>query len=262
MKKFCWIAIMLSILFLCSACVPVGLLRYTRRGEDTAQDMIRDDPAVQVEAPNAQVEEYRLFVEDVDFIRARQMHIEIYPTQEQARVEIDYSEDFPSSALGVSISGDRIRIQGERGMRAYYGEYVRITVYANCPEITISGGFSLQMDASGLKNVDMMINGAINGTVEQIESEKVNIVVNGAAKMNLLGETQSLVCTVNGAGDVDAQSLQAQKAEVQVHGAGNVDVYASDTLKASIAGVGRIRYYGDPSVYPSVWGVGTITRGD
>jgi hypothetical protein len=64
---------------------------------------------------------------------------------------------------------------------------------------------------------------------------------------------------VSGAGDVRLERLVAQEAEVEVSGAGSVHVHATDSLTASVSGVGDVVYSGRPEdVQEEVSGVGEV----
>jgi Putative auto-transporter adhesin, head GIN domain len=65
---------------------------------------------------------------------------------------------------------------------------------------------------------------------------------------------------LSGVGAVELGSLLARDAHVKLSGTGNVHVYATDTLDASVDGVGSISYSGNPShVRKHVTGLGAIT---
>jgi hypothetical protein len=87
-----------------------------------------------------------------------------------------------------------------------------------------------------------------------------SFVVRGAANASLSGSGDSLTIEVEGAANVDALGFAAKYVAVIVTGAGDVDVYASDTLKVTIDGVGSVRYRGNAELTRSVSGVGSITR--
>jgi hypothetical protein len=64
---------------------------------------------------------------------------------------------------------------------------------------------------------------------------------------------------VSGAGDVRLDQLVAREAKVEVSGAGSVHVHATDSLTASVSGVGDVVYSGRPEdVQKDVSGVGDV----
>ena len=64
---------------------------------------------------------------------------------------------------------------------------------------------------------------------------------------------------VFGSGDVDFRKVEAVEGDVSVTGSGDITVYATGSLNASIRGSGDIVYYGDPQdVDRQVWGSGDV----
>jgi len=83
--------------------------------------------------------------------------------------------------------------------------------------------------------------------------------VSGAGNVTATGEVDLVEVEVTGAGDVVLSELVAGDASVEISGAGDVHVYASDSLSASVSGAGDIVYSGDPQqVEKDVSGVGEI----
>ncbi|MCL2874074.1 MAG: DUF2807 domain-containing protein [Defluviitaleaceae bacterium] len=105
------------------------------------------------------------------------------------------------------------------------------------------------------------INGAGEATFA-LNSQNVSAVVNGASSITLSGTTEVLSINSAGASFVNTRDLIAVEAVVSLSGAGSVQVYAENTLDASIAGVGSVTYWGDPVLTQSAAGLASIRRGD
>ena len=65
---------------------------------------------------------------------------------------------------------------------------------------------------------------------------------------------------ISGAGHVDADDLKAQNVDFKVEGFGTGTVYAVNKLNASIEGVGKVRYKGNPKVTQYIDGLGSVKR--
>ena len=74
------------------------------------------------------------------------------------------------------------------------------------------------------------------------------IDIDGAASLDLSGNTDILELDLAGAGSIDAKSLVCKKAEVKISGASSAALSVTDELLADIDGVGALEYYGDPIV--------------
>jgi hypothetical protein len=94
----------------------------------------------------------------------------------------------------------------------------------------------------------------------KLESEKLTILVEGAAGGNLSGRVDDLTIEIKGAGWISAGELKARRAKVSVEGAGQVTVNASDELDADVSGAGIIWYIGAPKLKSNVDGLGWIKR--
>jgi hypothetical protein len=107
---------------------------------------------------------------------------------------------------------------------------------------------------------DIRHGGAGNIVVKGIDSKKLNVALSGAGGVELAGKTERLSVRLMGAGDVNAEQLQAREADVRVSGVGNARVHALKQLKAVVTGVGDILYSGDPKVTKKLSGVGSLKK--
>ncbi len=104
------------------------------------------------------------------------------------------------------------------------------------------------------------IQGGVAIEASKLESEKLSILVEGAAAGNLSGRVDDLTIDIQGAGILSAGDLRAKRAKVSVQGAGQVTVNASDELDADVSGAGIIWYIGAPKLKSNVDGLGWINR--
>jgi hypothetical protein len=104
------------------------------------------------------------------------------------------------------------------------------------------------------------IQGGVAIEAKKLESEKLSILVEGAAGGNLSGRVDDLTIEIKGAGQISAGALHAKRARVSVEGAGQVTVNASDDLDAEVSGAGIIWYIGEPKLKSNVDGIGFIKR--
>jgi Putative auto-transporter adhesin, head GIN domain len=89
------------------------------------------------------------------------------------------------------------------------------------------------------------------------------IEVEGAANIEADGRLEALTVRLAGAGHADLSRLVAEAAKVSVDGVGSVTVHPTDTLDATMNGVGAIFYIGNPrEVNTRMNGLGTIGRSE
>lgn len=96
--------------------------------------------------------------------------------------------------------------------------------------------------------------------IVDLKNDKFKVQTTGATSLTAAGETKNLEIHNEGAGKIDTDGLHAQKAKVEISGAASVDVYASEQLDASVSGVGRVSYSGNPkTVNKNVSGMGIVS---
>lgn len=160
---------------------------------------------------------------------------------EPQAVEIEAHQDV-LKRLETEVSGGTLRIHtSKEGAFAGRGPLV-ITV--KVPELT-----SLQLKGGN----DVRVSGFDGGNVA--------IEIEGAANLKAAGQVDELKVHMSGAGRADLRSLVAKDGTVVVKGVGSVHVHATDSLDATMNGVGAILYSGSPrQVQTSMRGVGTISK--
>jgi Putative auto-transporter adhesin, head GIN domain len=140
--------------------------------------------------------------------------------------------------IRAEVEGGRLRVHNERGMSTKEMPRLRLTV-PDLREVELPGASEFSL--TGVKN------------------ESLKISVPGASKLRAEGETGRLEVALSGAGLIDAEGLRARQVKASCSGAGSISVHASETLDASVSGVGSINYSGNPAtVNRSVSGLGKI----
>jgi Putative auto-transporter adhesin, head GIN domain len=92
-----------------------------------------------------------------------------------------------------------------------------------------------------------------------LKSDSLDITVSGAGRVTATGEAKRLDLSLSGAASIEAPGLKAASVRAHVSGVGNIDTWASDSLDASVSGVGKISYGGTPQhVSTHFSGVGSI----
>ncbi len=108
--------------------------------------------------------------------------------------------------------------------------------------LVLAGGGSIRLDRlENARSLDVRITGA------------GEVAVGG-------GKVVAQQLAITGMGSYSAPTLASERAEVAIDGNGDVRLAASSTLAVRIAGVGHVRYHGDPAVTRSIRGIGTIEK--
>ena len=81
----------------------------------------------------------------------------------------------------------------------------------------------------------------------------------GSGNITVTGAADSVNISLPGSGNIYCDGLKAKSATVTLNGSGNIKVFASQSLDASIRGSGEVRYDGNQAkVNKSVIGSGSI----
>lgn len=125
-------------------------------------------------------------------------------------------------------------------------------------KITIS---SPDLNSINFKGVgDVNIEKGLNTTNLNVDSKgvgdvKINnltcneLTVNstGVGDVKLKGNVQLATLFSKGVGDIEADELKANRVDASSKGVGDISCYATESLKASVKGVGSIQYKGNPA---------------
>ena len=119
-------------------------------------------------------------------------------------------------------------------------------------DIKIEGLFKtpqLSVTAKGVGDIDIL----------NLNCDELTINSMGVGDVEVKGVAQTANLSSKGVGDIEAVELKAATVDASSKGVGDITCYATQTLKASVKGVGSIRYKGNPAAKEfSKGGVGSI----
>jgi hypothetical protein len=104
------------------------------------------------------------------------------------------------------------------------------------------------------------IRGAADVKVDGLRGGDFDVRIAGAGKVAGRGSAEDLRIEIAGAGTVLMENVDARSVDVSIPGTGNASVRTNGSLKATVNGVGNVKYYGNPrSVSKHVNGMGNIS---
>jgi hypothetical protein len=112
-----------------------------------------------------------------------------------------------------------------------------------------------------MKSVELL---EISGTgsfsmTEPIQTDALTCRIQGEGSMTLRGSADDQIVEIQGVGDVHSFDFEAARCTVVLSGTGSAEVKATQSLDATVSGVGSIVYDGNPhELNQHVSGVGTI----
>lgn len=105
------------------------------------------------------------------------------------------------------------------------------------------------------------LSGATDAYLSKLDGPALTVSASGAAKVSLDGHVDRLALDLSGASEIDGFGLKAKSVNVRASGAGDVKVYASESLEVMASGAVSVEVSGDPkNVSQNVKGAATITR--
>lgn len=109
--------------------------------------------------------------------------------------------------------------------------------------------------------VELSLRGSGNTYIEHPGGKSFECNLYGSGDITIVGKVDELDIILKGSGDIDTRNLETADAVVEIFGSGSVDVFASQSIDATIFGSGDIRYYGNPlESTTKVQGSGEIRR--
>lgn len=121
-------------------------------------------------------------------------------------------------------------------------------------------GIKINIASQSLRGVEL--NGAVRFAAANLSGQDFFLEANGATRVGLDGNTDSIVASLNGASRLDAENLRTRRAELSINGAGRAEVSATEILNVAVSGAGKVTYIGNPKVRKEINGAGSVRRRD
>lgn len=102
------------------------------------------------------------------------------------------------------------------------------------------------------------LDGAGDIVVENVQADAFEAKISGAGDITASGKCGQLTASISGAGDLKLYELVARTADLRIDGAGDAKVHVHERIKAVLSGAGDVRYRGRPAVDSTISGAGSI----
>lgn len=141
-----------------------------------------------------------------------------------------------------------------------FDELILYITFKDLEKLVIEGGITLETKGYvDFKDFDLLVEGGANIELN-MKADHFKVTGQGGVKFELDGVANEMDASIAGAGYFNALDLKTKKTDIKIEGVGAGSVYATDILNATISGVGKIRYKGDPQVYKKIEGIGLVSR--
>jgi len=126
---------------------------------------------------------------------------------------------------------------------------VKIQIRISAPiltNITSKGVGDIQIANIQVKNLEVLNKGVGNINIDSITGNSITINSNGVGNINIKGKVHVASLACNGVGDIKAEELQSKIVDANCRGVGSITCFATDSMTATVKGVGSIKYKGKP----------------
>ena len=183
------------------------------------------------------------YFDEIDLSGAFNVHLTkgsdlqaVVETDENLQELVDV--EVKGNTLFVSTTGDVMLKPTKMNLFITYPELRRLTIGGACKlssnEAIISE--TLILIISGAADIDL-----------GIEAGVLRTQLSGAGSISFEGSAIEHYVEISGASSLKAENLITQLTEIDLSGAGSANIFASEVLKASLSGIGSIKYYGNPA---------------
>jgi pimeloyl-ACP methyl ester carboxylesterase len=117
---------------------------------------------------------------------------------------------------------------------------------------------SFNLTVKDLKSIQ--VTGAARIDAKNLQGDHLTVSLDGVGTTNLAGTVDQLTVSLKGMGAFNSENMQAKRATVSNDGTSAAVVRVSDSLSATITGIGSIEYIGNPQVTKRISGPGTIRQ--
>ena len=123
---------------------------------------------------------------------------------------------------------------------------------------TVAGSASLSIDAAKAMKFDLTLGGSGRIAVGKIEADTLNLGLLGSGKIAIGGKAKNVLATIRGGGDLDAEKLTAEDAQISSDTAGDIKVAVRRSAKVTSTGAGDTTIIGSPACTLDVRGAGRV----
>ena len=217
-----------SMLLLCNSCVDLKMSRSLKPSDTVTEKVQKVAPFDKVELEamghvkivQSQDDDYRVVLSAPD------NYLDLFT------FEVNNGE------LEVDLSNEAMNLEVEN---------VNITIFTpRLIKVDNEGLCRLSIDSLRTKLLKVENSGVGGLVLNGLNVEKISVDCSGVGAIKLSGVASMANLKCSGVGGIDAKDLKARRVKGDVSGVGGIECYASDSLKASVSGVGAFRYAGKP----------------
>ena len=124
--------------------------------------------------------------------------------------------------------------------------------------VALSGAGNTLVSGLTTDQLQAVLSGAGAVRLDGLDTQQLRATLSGAGGLTASGRSGQTFINVSGVGAFHGDNLQSASATANLSGTGGVTLWVTDDLHATISGLGRLAYYGHPSVTKDITGLGAI----
>lgn len=126
--------------------------------------------------------------------------------------------------------------------------------------VSVSGAGVVNFASLSIDDLFVDLSGASNANIQSLGGNKLKFELSGAGNANIKGQSQAKFLQVgcSGASNFRGKLLTVGQADVNASGASNIEVNATEFLKAVASGASNVRYLGQPRLESNSSGASNI----
>lgn len=122
----------------------------------------------------------------------------------------------------------------------------------------VAGSGSIAIDKAKAMKFDLSLAGSGRISLGNIDADVLHLGLVGSGKITIGGKAKTLKALLQGGGDLDAEKLKVEDAEINADTAGAVSVAVRRAAKVTSTGAGDTRIIGSPACTVEARGAGQV----
>jgi predicted small secreted protein len=171
------------------------------------------------------------------------------------------AEDNLMQFLETDVEGNTLVLSTREGINIVptQGIFYYLTV-RDLENITVDGLGNIDLPDLQTSRLVLDINGGGEINARSLEADNLDVDINGLGSINLDGgHVGQQTITIDGGGSYEARNMSSDTAAVSINGLGSANLWAQETLDVTIDGGGSVHYSGKPQVTQEINGVGEVS---
>lgn len=156
-------------------------------------------------------------------------------------LDVDVGPDYSLTLSGSEEDLAQTEVSVEDGLLVLDREEMRVKNRRRL----VNHGVSAKVTMPAIRGID--VTGVVDGSIRGVDAEEFRADLSGVGDLKIAGTCTTLVAEVSGVGELDADELKCRNVRIDVSGIGGASVYASESVEADIAGIGKVDIEGSPA---------------